>query len=89
MPQRPLTPCPTCEIPQRFGQQRREDDGELIIFMACTSCDYEQIIMSGPRQVVELKLDIDRIEAKIARGVPMHDILRSRQQRLAALESEM
>jgi len=87
---RPLSPCPTCSIPQRFGQQRRVGDGgELVIFIACRSCDYEQIIFSGTRPIVELKLDIQRIEAKIAQGVPMHDVLRRRRERLAALESEM
>lgn len=75
--------CPQCGKEASFKPRKREPQpGLLELVIACPYCPWEQVIRSGPKTILELELDIEALEMKVRQGVPLHDVLARRRERL-------
>ncbi len=86
-----MTACPTCGCLGRFPRHRRHVGGHNIeVYISCTKCPYEQVLRSGPKQLVELEEDVDRLRARVRAGQGhFRDLLARRERRLEALRREL
>lgn len=78
-------PCPSCGGLNPFTLRQRVIGEQLEQFIKCSSCPYEKVVRSGPRKEIELEIDIEGLEAKIAKGVPVQEVLAARRRRLEQL----
>lgn len=81
----PRSACPGCGGLSLFTLKQRVIGEQLEQFIKCSSCPYEKVVRSGPRKEIELEIDIEGLEAKLAKGVPVQEVLAARRRRLEQL----
>lgn len=74
--------CPQCGITSTFPTRKRLRDGVLQVFISCRHCPYELVMREGPREVVELELDLEHLHGLASAGVPVDDVIERRMARL-------
>jgi hypothetical protein len=56
-----------------------------VVFIKCRICQWEKVLFDGPREVVELELDIERLRGRVGAGqTSLASVLRRREMRLEA-----
>lgn len=85
-----MAACPDCGSENKFPRRRRQLDGDHVeIYVACRLCPWEQVIHSGPREVVEVAIDIEKLEGRVRAGATsLQQVLDRRRRRLAELRRE-
>lgn len=81
------SPCPQCGIQSRFREQKLEsEDGKrLTVIIECEHCHNTEVIRSGPKDLVELEIDVEQLRAKHEVTGLLGDVLAAREHRLNEL----
>lgn len=81
--------CPECGSPQKFRPRRREEGPQLELYITCKTCRWEALLHSGPREVVEIELDIIKLRGRAERSSALRSLLWAREERLAATKQRL
>ena len=63
-----MSACPQCGSPGAFKSRRREVDGSVEDYVRCAACPYEVVLRSGPRELVDLEVDVERLRGRVTAG---------------------
>lgn len=82
--------CPQCGSPGSFKLRRRISGDWLQIVIKCTVCTYIEIVRQGPKELVELEMDVDRLHGRVEAGeTQLGSVLRAREARLERVRLDL
>jgi hypothetical protein len=75
--QNPLIHCPRCNSLEKFGNQIREvGEGQVEVFIRCTTCNWEDVIMRDFPDKIRNNVEIEKLKIRAAREPQLKDVIR-------------